>query len=666
MTSRTLWRRIAHGLAGAALAALAACGGGGAGTSADESAHSTALECRQQNYPCRWAEVEPAVAERSNELGDQIAARLDGGASTAEAVAWLRAQATLAELQFDDAKIRFRLAGGRAVWAAKPGSMSAPDDAAAPPPAKAPATAAPEDTTRSKALGVIRPGATQRHALVLAPFAFELPDRQEDTLAALLQSMPDYSGNVRLRQNLAATDDAVNVHEFRGWEAYDVVFVHTHGGEICWDEKTGLPYHECKASIAAQVSTNPVIDAIEDDNVGVELIKYENASWLLLTTDFFRHEYPQGLNDRLVYFLTCSGWNPQFAAALAGATGVYASWTGTVRAGYGQWVAHEMFELLAAGLDMREVLELMGSDLQQSPGVALHATDRSLRIRDLISVSDAYTSLPLSDDSGIEVGLRAGDGEPDHLLLELVIDGIRPEIAQAYQLDVALDGRGLMSVPVGVRATQIGEFRWKLPLEVPLGIDAQPGQRLPLQFSMRLPGWGLTLTQAAPRVNEPIAVEAERWSMTSTTVQTLAGGTTTKVANVIWQLEPGTSPDARYRYFRVQSGTLAITHQSDIAGCRLVYEASVDLEPGEANNSLKFDTAANPPLFSGFGNARARTIVATRVCEDGSSTAAEYDVGGVYLYAKDLAMSGSDSFMGTYHDGAQLPTQISFQFTRLR
>ena len=201
-----------------------------------------------------------------------------------------------------------------------------------------------------------------------------------DSIAQILGSLSDYSGRVRLRQNLAPTDNFVAVAEFRGWEAYDVVFVHTHGGEICWDQRTGLDYHECKASISAQISTNPVVDAIEDDNVGVELIKYENQSMLAVTSDFFRHEYPDGLNNKLIYFLTCSGWNPQFAEALAGSTGVYASWTGSIRSSYGHWAAVEMFSLLAAGLDTLEVVELMGSDLKQSEGVQLHATERRLRI----------------------------------------------------------------------------------------------------------------------------------------------------------------------------------------------------------------------------------------------------------------------------------------------
>jgi hypothetical protein len=658
-------------LAGFAALSLAGCGGGG-----DEAVQNTtpgpvaesALECERLAYPCTWAQVDRALIERSDELARAVRERVDGGSSTADAVAWLRAQATLAEVQFDDTKIRFRLPGSRAVWAAKAGSMRKPLPAGEGP--SAAATVAPTSSSvaaqpshAARRQSVIRPGAQTRSALVLAPWAYEHRYMRADGVATILQAMPDYAGHVTLRENLAVTDEQVTVADFRGWDQVDVVFVAAHGGEICWDPKTGVEYHACKGAVSAQRSNNPVIDAIEDNNVGVELLRYEGYANFIVTEDFFRHEYPQGLNNRLVYFDTCASWNAGILAALQGGTGVYMGWAGDVTASHSQWLAQRMFELLAAGIDIKEATQILAEHLTAPSGATLHASDRWLRIRDLISVQDAYTGLKLTDDSGIEVGMHPGDGQPDHALLEVTLDGIRPENADAYVLDVLLESKGLMSIPVGVRAQHLGNYRWKLPLELPLGIDAQPGQRLPLQFAIRLPGGGGTFTLASPKVNEVATMPLE-WTMTSTTVQNGPVATVMKTASLVWELEPDTRPDARYRYYRVKSGTMVYEYSGDFNNCRVQFTERLEIPPEATNHSLKFDTGANPSLFTGFAQASNRAVNVQGTCADGSTLPYATTVGGVYLYADNLAVNGNTSFSGSWNDGAG--TQISFQFTKSR
>jgi hypothetical protein len=220
-----------------------------------------------------------------------------------------------------------------------------------------------------------------------------------------------------------------------------------------------------------------------------------------------------------------------------------------------------------------------------------------------------------------------------------------------------------MSVPVGVRAQHLGNYRWKLPLELPLGFDAQPGQRLALQFSMGLPGWGATFTLANPQVNEAATMPLE-WAMSSTTVQTGLAVTVVKKANLVWELEPDTRPDARYRYYRVKSGSLVYEYNGDFNNCKTQFTETVEIPPGATNHELKFDMAGNPPLFTGFAQAAKKAVNVQGTCSDGSTLPFATTVGGVYLYAKDLAMNGSTGFGGDWHDGAG--TQISFQFTKRR
>ena len=115
--------------------------------------------------------------------------------------------------------------------------------------------------SRAKARGqthlVIRPGAKSRSALVLAPSAWEHQYNRADGVAEILNAMPDYNGNVTLLQNLAPDQHVVSVDDFRGWDAYDVIYVTTHGGEICWDTTTGVPYHACKGAILSTAFNQP-------------------------------------------------------------------------------------------------------------------------------------------------------------------------------------------------------------------------------------------------------------------------------------------------------------------------------------------------------------------------------------------------------------------------
>jgi len=677
----------AAGLAVLAPLSLIACGGGGGEEAADVTAPApapdSALECERLAYPCTWKQVDPALIERSDALAQALRGRLDNGASTADAVAWLRTQATLAEVQFDADKIRFRLPGSRAAWAARAGSMSQaqppqgvarpsqpagvapkvslPGARGAAPAAKAVSSSGSAGEVRAQS--VIRPGARSRSALVLAPAAHEHQYMRADGIADILGAMPDYSGNVTLLQNLTTQEANVTVDSFRDWDQHDVIFVVSHGGELCWDPDTGVDFRRCKGAIRAQRSTHPVIDAIESTNVGVELLRYEDHANLLVTEDFFRHHYPQGLNNKLVYVVACYSWSPGLVAAIQGSTGVYVGWEGEVVSSHGQWVAERTFERLAAGVDIKEAMPMLGDMIASPGGALLHASDRWLRIRDLISVQDAYTSLALTDDSGIEVGMRPGDGQPDHALLEVTLDGIRPENADAYVLDVLLDSKGLMSIPVGARAQHLGNFRWKLPLELPLGFDAQPGQRLPLQFAMRLPGFGQTFTLANPKVNEAATMPLE-WAMTSTTVQTGPVATVIKRAQVVWELEPDTRPDARYRYYRAKSGTLVYEYDGDFNNCKVQFTETVEIPAGATNHELKFDMAGNPPLFSGFARASNKAVNVQGTCSDGSTLPYSTTVGGVYLYAQNLAMNGSSAFSGSWNDGAN--TQVSFEFTKRR
>ena len=148
------------------------------------------------------------------------------------------------------------------------------------------------------------------------------------------------------------------------------------------------------------------------------------------------------------------------------------------------------------------------------------------------------------------------------------------------------------------------------------------------------------------------------WAMTSTTVQTGVAATVVKKANLVWEIEPDTRPDARYRYYRVKSGTLVYEYNGDFNNCKVQFTDTVQIAPGATNHELKFDMAGNPPLFTGFARASNKAVNVQGTCSDGSTLPYATTVGGVYLYAQDLAMNGSTGFSGSWNDGAN--TQVSF------
>lgn len=659
-------RQASRAAALAALLVLAACGGGDnpvdassgpAGQPAD-----TALECVRQAYPCDWSQVATAVLETSDHLGGELAARLAAGSDTDAAAAWLQTQAELAELQHDERSIRFRLPGGRGVWVlADEGRPAAPAAAGG---RTARSAAGTPGAARKQAQGVIRAGAAQRRALVLAPYLFQGPEFAVDHVVARLEAIPGYT--VATRQNAAKGERSVWLDDFARFAEHDVVHVSSHGAQLCRDRATGRKIDPCRIGIDVGPSTQPAVDLAAAGRVGIELfVTRKGERHLAITPDFFRAVYPQGLDQRLVFIDACLGGDPALMASMGGSTGVTLGFSNIVYAEFAQGVGDALYELLGRGLSVNEAMLRLGDSLAQEDGTRLISNGRDLRIRDLLAVSDLTGGQTLGADSRVDVLTRPGDGQPDRLRLAVHVDGLAPDRLAGVELRVSRDTKLLASVPLAGAAQPDGEDRLRLEIELPLGTDTQPNETLALRFELSLPEGGHTVLDVAPKVNDPSALPPQ-WQMTSTTVARGVGSTTTKVAQVIWELEPDDDPTRRYRYYRLKSGTLSVTYVGDINSCRTSWETAFALPPGEPNNTLKFDTVAG--LFSGFGRTEGQEVQATAMCEDGSTLTLSNTAGGVYLYASDVPLSGTGSsgFAGVYHDGAQLPTVIEYSFTPRR
>jgi hypothetical protein len=462
------------------------------------------------------------------------------------------------------------------------------------------------------------------------------------------------------------------VSDFASFNAYDVIYISTHGTTVCKDLNTGTPI-PCRGYIAAEsYDPNDFEDVIESTTKGVDLVEYVSGkSGLGVGADFFRFQYPAGLSNKLIFLSACkSAATSDLTEALMDKqkTSSVLGWSQVVTGWQAGKSARLLFQGLAKGLTVGEALDGMGTDIYDALTRAeLVESNPNLRIRDLITVNDGFTGKTLSDTSGIEITLAPDDGEDDKLLLEIIVDGVDPGKLEQYFVNLSVNGKAIGSTSVSANGEKIGEHSYRITGEAPLGFDAKEGQTLNLRFWMPLPEGGSSEFVASPKVTTPVQSEVgEEWLMTSTTTVQGIGSMTTRVTTATWVAEPGQDASSRYRYFTVKSGTMNVTSQSDVAGCKFNYSGTVEIGEGEPNTSLKIDTGSSPMLYEGLAIARGRQVETTGVCEDGETLTITTEIGGIYFMTDaEMPFNGS-SFSGVFNSGATLPTVIEWTFTKVK
>lgn len=82
-----------------------------------ETRATAPLDCEERGIPCSWAEVDPAVAERSRAVGEEGLDRVPDESPT-KTLGWLTGQAGVVETgaSVDSAALWFRMEGGRRVY----------------------------------------------------------------------------------------------------------------------------------------------------------------------------------------------------------------------------------------------------------------------------------------------------------------------------------------------------------------------------------------------------------------------------------------------------------------------------------------------------------------------------------------------------------------------
>jgi len=242
-------------------AALAGCGGAPAGSAAPASSTPPApLECETAAFPCAFADVDDDVRAETERLAAEAVRQINDGATNDAVVAWLRAQASVAEVEGDADGIRFRPAGGRGVWIVPP-PVSAPLPLASRTQAVVGAGPFPLVTVGGTKQIVAGAGQSERRGRVLSPFRWDFGASDDgQAVAERLRQLPDYANGVDYAENSTLSGSDVTVDDFRGWQGLQVVHVVSHGFRLCKDGK-------CRAEQEQNPNCAQRTRRIEDDGV---------------------------------------------------------------------------------------------------------------------------------------------------------------------------------------------------------------------------------------------------------------------------------------------------------------------------------------------------------------------------------------------------------------
>jgi hypothetical protein len=604
---------------------VAGCSSDGSAEAPDGEVPATAipLECETEGYPCELSEVPVEILERSHELSIEAADMFTAGADATEVDTWLTSHEDVVEVESDEEAVRFRVDGGRGTWVLR---ASAFGDRGAP-------SASTTGGAVAAAFGgplfhVAGPKSDDKRALVLSPMLWDFAPLDEGAaVASLLEATKGYEGRVEFLANAAPEDTTVTVNSFRGWNAFQVVHVGTHGTTVC---KEG----SCRAVIAATTVRGELpqdegvlpiggkLQSLEGRGLDIGTVVgsrgfdlEEPLLLVLLTADFFRHEYKGGLQDTLVFFNACetlTGGATDLADAIRGTTSVFFGWNETVSSDAAVQVAEALYKDLGEGGYPADIafdrLEGLRTDAFLPEHAQLQLADRAdgdgLRIRDVVELLDPAAQL-LDASSVIPITGEAGDGEFDDVPYAVQVDGVTPEVAGDAVLHVSIDGVEGDPQPLTAGSSN-DKDQWTLTGSVPIGYDLEEDKVVPFRAWVELPDGGESDDETPATITGAEPIMGYVWAYEGTnTVGFPDHAPEVATATLTLEFEEGQAFDEPHPRYVVTGGT--VTYQpisTSGSGCTyndpgLTFTVTPEMSPADpegdqAPSVLIFDTTVTP------------------------------------------------------------------------
>lgn len=593
--------------------ALSACGDDGPTSPANPN---TLLECDRLGYPCSPAGVAIATLQRGDALADSAAVMFANGAPGAQVLAWLAQREGVVEAMADDYAALFRLEGGVPVWVID--DRVRPGDAAAAAAAASKSLAA----AASARADVVGDDTGVKRALVLSPFAWQFaPFDGSAAVAAILGGTRGYDGRVQYMEVAAETSPHIPLSVFTTWDVFDVVHVSSHGVTVCDDAG-------CRAMLSIAIDNRPIEQVSADWNgpglsfaVGI----VSGIRYVVLTADFFRHHYPKGVGNVLVYLDACetlTSGATDLADAIRGEEGVFVGWSAAVQTGPAGAAAVAFYTRLSkagvtvgtaydniGGLKTNLWTDEQGNKVNAQMRVTQRQAGGDLRIRDIVWIEHPAGGGPLDDDARVLIAGTLGDGQPDTVPYRIRIDGADAPAAE-FTVHVEIDG--VAAVPATLSGAQsAGDLAWVLTGSLAMGRDLANDEVLEVSAWAELPDAGTSNASAIVRVMDDPGYWVGRSIYLRQTEDT-------------FEMVEGV--DLRFEYnpdldrFDLTQGTLMWSEEGstfNAQGHTCTYEVPptpVHVAPGSAHIVINYSTS--PPRHSVFGSYEGPIFPIPTSCPD--------------------------------------------------
>ena len=649
-------------------------------TADDTAAHDAApAECLTLAYPCALRDVAPATVERSLELGETARERLDDGATTAEAAAWLREQPSVAVVEHDDHGLRFRLDGGRFVWLTDgPIEMTASRTPRARgtfggigwSPSRAPLfsrlpTRAGSDAGEPRLNGVVAAGEEQKSAIVLAPLAHLGSGGYGATdIAAVLQDTRGYGGRVTDIEGSTSSSGAAMLG-FSQLAGHEFVLVRSFGARVC------AQGHGCRAVVVASQMLGDWLRLPQEQQGTVDvLILPGGLQYVALGADYFRTTYPNGLQRAMIFFDVPDLNDDRLTAALKGPSSEYFYWDGNRQASAtGAAIRDFVSDLSRTGRASAFVhgerhLELVSDGatfVRVRPG-----NQRALRIRELLTIRNPITKTELVTGSSMTIEGTLGDGKPDKVGFVIDIDGITEEESTQTLVTVTVDGVEAPAMVPADGGEIIDEFTWRLEGEVEVP-DLTEDHELDIHAEALLAEGGKSQREVVVKVGQELGSELVG-DFTATSDTIWPGVKMTTTAHVTFVRKPSDPTDTKFTYEPTKGEfTWEIQGNSD-KGCR--HSAGPLTWPIETDNGdeLRFDLTRKAEgiiTYWGDGHVGDGPEVDLDIdCPDRDTTTQTRAEGDWFLAPQDVEfLYEGGAITGSWRSSATIATTYSWTIT---
>ncbi len=514
------------------------------------------LDCERRGQPCTLDEVSDESLSATDAVMRLASTFIGAGVDVDTMAAGLDDLDAIAEVRNDEIGLMFRVEGGAPAWVQRPDHEGEPIDGGPLPAATPASTIPPGDPVAGARLagaeseaadGIAGEPGEGKRGLVLLPYAYENPATDSDrALADELASLRDFSargGHVDVHANDSRGDDAITLDAFRGWGAYDTVFLATHGNGLCAEGDEGEPtdchtilavgdaygsaaeaaeaYGDVPGVVVAQrsrrirtdLSTEEIIELLvetclpemeasmtggggdecyepfepEDDD--------DRMTRVGVTTDFFAHEYPEGLPDQLLMLSACQSMRfTDLATHLVGDSGglalgyeniVFSREAGRVRASLATHIVEgrPLDDLVADNHAAFGETVSRGGDM--GAPVLVHEGEETLRGRDVVALHRPGGG-EFADRGTVE--LDVNDSGQHVFEAVLRFEGLgEEETASAVSLSTTVDG---VDTPDLTLEEEVADGVWETEVELALPPGAEPDDPFDVEVHAELPRGG--------------------------------------------------------------------------------------------------------------------------------------------------------------------------------